>query len=284
MSRSKDPKAGNSPASQRRIFISYRRSDSAGYAGRLYDYLKNYFGGERIFFDVDTIRPGVNFEQKIATELDHSDAMLVMIGNQWLDARDSQGTRRLDDTHDYVRYEIETALGKNIEIIPILVQGTPMPSSGVLPGSISDLSMRNAVRLNDDHWSSDCRFLAEILKNTLDVSRSLKEQKIRRYRMVVFALFALVALLAVLNESLSLGDLGGQVLETFLALFVIVNVVLVTYLLASIKKELDRLSWIIIGIAILASLMISQGGYWTLGAAFMMVLEAGLLNFVQADE
>jgi hypothetical protein len=113
--------------------------------------LKNYFGDERIFFDVDTIRPGVNFEEKITGELDHSDAMLVMIGNQWLDARDPQGSRRLDEPHDYVRYEIETAFGKNIEIIPILVQGTPMRSSSVLPGSISDLAMHNAVRLNDDH-------------------------------------------------------------------------------------------------------------------------------------
>jgi hypothetical protein len=284
MSRSNDPKTKIPPASQRRIFISYRRSDSAGYAGRLYDYLKSYFGDERIFFDVDTIRPGVNFEEKITAELDHSDAMLVMIGNQWLDARDPQGNRRLDESHDYVRYEIETALGKNIEIIPILVQGTPMPSSGMLPGSISDLALRNAVRLNDDHWSSDCGFLAEILKNTLDVSRSLKEQTIRRYRMIVFALFVLAALLAVLNYTLSLPDLANQLLATALALVVIINVVLVTYLLGTIKKELDGLSWIIIGIAIAACLMIFRGGYWILGAAFMMVLEAGLLNFVQADE
>ncbi|MGE5375230.1 MAG: toll/interleukin-1 receptor domain-containing protein [Bacteroidota bacterium] len=283
MSRSKDTKTGARAATQRRIFISYRRSDSAGYAGRLYDYLKNYFGDERIFFDVDTIRPGVNFELKIAAELDRSDAMLVMIGNQWLDSRDPQGNRRLEEAHDYVRYEIETALGKNIEIIPVLLQGTPMPSSGALPGSISDLSLRNAVRLNDDHWSSDCRFLAEILKNTLEVSRSLKEQKIRRYRIVVFSLSVLVALLAVLR-SLYLGEQVDQILMTCLTLFVVVNVVLVTYLLATIKRELDRLSWIIIAIAILACLMISRGGYWTLGAAFMMVLEAGLLNFVQADE
>jgi hypothetical protein len=284
MSAAKDSKAETSPASQRRIFISYRRSDSAGYAGRLYDFLKSYFGEERIFFDVDTIRPGVNFEQNITSELDRSDAMLVMIGNQWLDSRDPQGNRRLDEPHDYVRYEIETALGKNIEIIPILVQGTPMPSASLLPGSISDLSMRNAVRLNDDHWNSDCRFLAEILKNTLDVSRSLKEQTIRRYRMIVFALFVLVALLAVLNYTLSLPDFANQVLATALTLLVIINVVLVTYLLGTIKKVLDRLSWVIIGIAILACLMIARGGYWILGAAFMMVLEAGLLNFVQADE
>jgi hypothetical protein len=284
MSRFKDAKKENQPVSQRRIFISYRRSDSAGYAGRLYDYLKSYFGDERIFFDVDTILPGANFEQKITAELDHSDAVLVMIGNQWLEARDPQGNRRLDEPHDYVRYEIETAIGKNIEIIPILVQATPMPSASMLPASISDLSVRNAVRLNDDHWSSDCRFLAGILKNTLDVSRSLKEQKIRRYRMVVFALFVLVALLAVLNYTLSLPDLATQVLTTTLTLLVIINVVLVTYLLSTIKRELDGLSWIIIGIAIMACLMIARGGYWTLGAAFMMVLEAGLLNFVQADE
>jgi ABC-type enterobactin transport system permease subunit len=126
--------------------------------------------------------------------------------------------------------------------------------------------------------------LAGILKNSLHVSSSLKERKIRRYRIIVFALFVLVAFFVVLNEALSLPEVGDHILSTSLTLLVLVNVVLVTYLLGNIKKELDRLSWIIIGIAVTACLMIANGGYWTLGAAFMMVLEAGLLNFVQADE
>lgn len=100
--------------SNKRILISYRRSDSAGHAGRLHDYLKNYFGSDRLFFDVDTIEVGANFEQKIATELDNSDAVLVLIGNHWLNAQSVDGNRRLDDPKDYVRLEGETALGKDI--------------------------------------------------------------------------------------------------------------------------------------------------------------------------
>ncbi|MGE5463460.1 MAG: toll/interleukin-1 receptor domain-containing protein [Syntrophothermus sp.] len=280
----KNPTTEKAPVSQKRIFISYRRSDSAGHAGRLYDYLKNYFGAERIFFDADTIRPGANFEQKISDELDRSEAMLALIGNQWLDSKDKDGNRRLESAHDYVRFEVETALAKNIQLIPVLLQGTQMPSPGMLPETLGGLSMHNAIRLNDDHWNSDCKLLAEIIKSTLNISRSIQERKIRRYRIIVFVLFALVTLLAVLNQVLNIDyDPWGRLLTNFLTLFVIVNVALVTYLLGNIKKELDRLSWIIIGVAIVACLMIAQGGYWTLAAAFMMVLEAGLLNFVEAD-
>ena len=150
--------------SNKRIFISYRRSNSAGHAGRLHDYLKDYFGDQRLFFDVDTIEAGVNFEDKINSELDNSDAVLVLIGNQWLDAKGADGKRRLDDLQDYVRLEVQTALGKDISVIPILLQGAQMPSGGDLPESLRDLAMRNAVKLNDDHWHSDCNLLAGILK------------------------------------------------------------------------------------------------------------------------
>ena len=278
--------------SQKRIFISYRRSDSAGHAGRLYDYLKNYFGDERIFFDVDTIRPGVNFEQKISDELDNSEAMLVLIGNQWLDSSDKEGNRRLDNPHDYVRFEVETALGKNITAIPILLQGVQMPSANVLPDTLYDLSRRNAIRLNDDHWNSDCNFIAGILRNALNVSRSLQAQKIRRYSFVVFALSALVALLAILSQNIrdpgfssySFERLPFVTVKILLLVLGIINVALVTYLLGNLKKELDRLSWVIISIAILGSVLIAWGPTTNIWASVTMVFVAGLLNFVQPDE
>ena len=273
--------------SQKRIFISYRRSDSAGYAGRLYDYLKNYFGRGRIFFDVDTIQAGVNFEQKINTELDNSDAVLVLIGNQWLDCKDKAGNRRLDDPHDYVRLEVATALGKNIVVIPILLQGAQMPSGNVLPDTLYDLSRRNAIRLNDDHWNSDCNLLAGVLKNALNISRSLKERKIRRYRVIVFALAALVTLLALLTQSFFADSFSliGVLIKTLLTLFVVINVALVTYLLGNIRnEELDRLSWTIISIAILGSFLVSFGGSLTIWSAVVMVFLAGLLNFVESGE
>lgn len=270
----------------KRIFISYRRSDSSGHAGRLYDYLKNYFGGERIFFDVDTIKPGTNFEQRISNELDHSEAVLVLIGNQWLDSKDQQGNRRLDHLHDYVRFEVETALNKNIPVIPVLVQGTHMPSPDVLPEPLKDLSGRNAIRLNDDHWSSDCSLLAGILKNSLHVSRSLKERKIRRYRLTVFVLSALVTLLTVVFQMYSSdsSDPLYLALSLIFGLAVVGNVALVTYLLGNIKTELDRLSWAIISIAILGAVAVAWVGQSSVWIPVTMFLVAGLLNFVEPDE
>jgi hypothetical protein len=270
---------------QKRIFISYRRSDSSGHAGRLYDYLKSYFGGERIFFDVDTIKPGTNFEQRINSELDNSEAMLVLIGDQWLESKDKEGNRRLDHPHDYVRFEVETALNKNISVIPILLQGTHMPPRNVLPDTLQDLSRRNAIRLNDDHWYSDCKLLAGILKNVLKVSRSVKERKIRRYRLVVFVLSALVTLLTILFQFYSFENSILQfVLGPLLGLSVIINVALVTYLLGNIKKELDRLSWAIISFAILGTITVAWEEPLRIWAPVMMILVAGLLNFVEPDE
>jgi hypothetical protein len=268
----------------KRIFISYRRSDASGHAGRLYDYLKNYFGDERIFFDVDTIQAGTNFEQKINSELDDSEVMLVLIGNQWLESKDQEGHRRLEQPLDYVRVEVESALKKNIAVIPILLQGTHMPSPNVLPEPLQDLSMRNAVRLNDDHWVSDCNLLAGILKNTLHVSRSLKERKIRRYRLIVFALSAIVTLLIVSFYSFQFSELVFRVLGLVVGLTVVGNVALVTYLLGNIKKELDRLSWAIIGIAILGAIIVAWASDFSIWVSVMMILVAGLLNFVEPDE
>lgn len=271
---------------QKRIFISYRRSDAAGHAGRLYDYLKDYFGSGRLFFDVDTIQAGTNFEQKINTELDNSDAVLVLIGNQWLDVKDKDGNRRLDDLHDYVRLEVETALRKNIMVIPILLQGAQMPSSTALPETLADLSRYNAIRLNDDHWKSDSNLLAGVLKNALNVPRSLKEKTIRRYRFIVFILSALATLLSIISSiylANSSPTLLGLVVR-ILSFLPIVNVALVTYLLGNIKKSLDRLSWTIIGVAILGGVMAALGGTLTPWVPAMMILVAGLLNFVEPDE
>jgi hypothetical protein len=216
-----------------------------------------------------------------------------------MDSKDKDGNRRLDNPHDYVRFEVETALGKNTLVIPILLQGVQMPSANALPETLYDLSRRNAIRLNDDHWTSDCNLLAGILKNALNVSRSLKERKIRRYSLIVFVLSALAALLAILFQLyppdsfyerplgpiVLFGLIGLNILLTYLLpISVISNVALVTYLLGNLKKELDRLSWVIISVAIFGGVMIAWGAQLTIWAALMMMLVAGLLNFVQPDE
>ena len=271
---------------KKRIFISYRRSDSAGHAGRLYDYLKEYFGEDRIFFDVDTIKPGADFEQKIKSELDNSTVVLVLIGNQWLGIKDTSGNKRLDDPHDYVRLEVETALNKEFTVIPVLLQGVSMPSGNELPEPVYDLSRRNAIKLSDEHWNSDLRLLTAILKNALGISGSLKDQRIKRYRQIVFILSILGATLSIANNFIFAGS--PTILRTavkFLYLVILAgNTVFVTYLLVNMKRELDRLGGIIISTAVIALMFVAWGGSLASFTPIPLLIVAWLVNFVEPDQ
>ena len=104
------------------IFISYRREDSCAYAGRLYDHLIEQFGKDRVFMDVDSIEPGVDFVEVLQNTVSSCDVLIAVIGQHWLTAADTEG-RRLDHPEDFVRVEISTALSRNVRVIPALVAG-----------------------------------------------------------------------------------------------------------------------------------------------------------------
>ena len=112
-----------------KLFISYRRDDSAGYSGRVHDHLQREFGSNLLFMDVDSIPLGVNFNKVLVEEVAKCDVLLAVIGPDWLDARDEKGHRRLDNPDDFVRIEIGTALKRGIPVIPILLQGTRVPKA-----------------------------------------------------------------------------------------------------------------------------------------------------------
>ena len=137
------------------VFISYRRDDSAGHTGRLSDTLTKRLGDGQIFMDLDGIRPGADFLERIDKTLAACQAMLVVIGRRWLTASRA-GARRLDDPHDVVRREIATALERGLEIIPVLVDGAAMPHADELPADLSPLASRNAIEITDSRWSYDC--------------------------------------------------------------------------------------------------------------------------------
>ena len=118
----------------KRIFISYRRDDSAGHTGRVFDRLRGEFGQDALFMDVDAIPLGANFVQVLRAEVAKCDVLLAIIGPAWLDARDDDGNRRLDNPIDFVRVEIATALQRDIPVIPILLDGTRMPKLPTLAG------------------------------------------------------------------------------------------------------------------------------------------------------
>ncbi len=103
------------------VFISYRREDSAAYAGRLFDILSAEFGPQNTFMDVDDIKGGDNFTTVIDRSLDVSDALLAVIGSRWLTVTEQNGGRRLDNPSDFVRVEIAKALERGIRVIPVLV-------------------------------------------------------------------------------------------------------------------------------------------------------------------
>jgi TIR domain len=138
-----------------RLFLSYRREDTAGYAGRLSDGLITRFGRSQVFRDIDAIPPGVNFVKGTDDAIAACDYVLLLIGNNWLSATTTAGDRRLDDPDDFVRREIEAAIKGDVPIIPILVEGARMPTAAELPPTIATLTYFNALELADTRWDYD---------------------------------------------------------------------------------------------------------------------------------
>jgi hypothetical protein len=144
------------------VFISYRRDDSAGFAGRLTDALEQRLGAGTVFRDVDDIQPGADFEAVIARGLDQVRAVLVVIGPGWLDAS-ADGQRRLDRADDFVRREVEQALASGKPVVPVLVGGAAMPAANALPVALRGLANRQALVLGDASWSADLARLEAVL-------------------------------------------------------------------------------------------------------------------------
>jgi hypothetical protein len=150
-----------------RIFISYRREDARGYAGRLQGDLSRRYTSEAVFRDIE-IPPGVDFAEHIIGLIDNCNVVLVMIGNGWLNARDNEGARRLDKDGDWVRLEIERALARSdVEVIPVLVDGARLPPREELPPSLAGLRRLNAFELSDRRWDYDVNELGRYLDAAL---------------------------------------------------------------------------------------------------------------------
>ncbi len=129
------------------IFICYRRDDSAYVTGHINDRLRREFGDESIFTDVDRIALGVDFRTTLDRMVSECQILLAVIGEHWLTVRNREGELRLQDPTDFVRIEIESALQRNIPVIPLLVEGTKMPPKADLPDSLQDFAFRNGTKI-----------------------------------------------------------------------------------------------------------------------------------------
>lgn len=158
------------------IFISYRRGDSAGHTGRLFDALRNRFGSESVFRDIDNLEPGIDFIEALDNALDKCDALLVVIGDKWTSTTESHG-RRLDQSDDFVRTEVAKALERNVRVIPVLVADAKMPRAEELPKDLHALVRRNAIELSDTRWDYDVNRLCDTLARVLGDSEQAATDK-----------------------------------------------------------------------------------------------------------
>lgn len=195
-----------------KIFISYRRDDSSGHAGRLFDHMADHFGNEHIFMDVDTIQPGEDFRRAIENAVGSCDVVLVMIGRQWLTITDAQGRRRLEDPSDFVRAEVASALiNPKVRVIPVLIQGARMPGASDLPDDLRELAYRNATELSDNRFQFDADRLIAVIEHPggRPVKKGTKKSSQKFGPMQYGSVFLGIAVIALLFWAVQFGGLGG---------------------------------------------------------------------------
>src|SRR5262249_29740154 len=133
------------------IFISYRREDTGGHAGRLCDRLTARFGGDRVFMDIQDIHPGQNFATSIEETMATCDCVIAVIGPRWVETVQ----KRAQSGEDFVRHEIGAALKRHVTIVPVLVGGARMPAAADLPAELAELSFLNALEIRDERFDRD---------------------------------------------------------------------------------------------------------------------------------
>lgn len=190
-----------------RIFISYRRDDAAGDAGRLADHLLRRFGAGCVFLDIDTVDPGTDFVRVLHASLQETAVMLVVIGPRWVSLRSATGARRLDDPNDFVRLEVERALARGIPVVPVLVQGATLPRKDELPPPLVPLVTRQVFAIDHAEFHADAERLCDRLAPTIDAGETRLPALVRRWWPVA----AVVAVLAVaLIAYLAVRTRGGE--------------------------------------------------------------------------
>lgn len=138
-----------------KVFICYRREETAAHAGRLYDAMVARFGERNVFMDVD-IAPGVDFVERITEVVSGCLVLILVMGPSWATVEDEEGNPRIADPDDFVRLEVETALRRpDVTPIPVLVAGARMPKREELPQELRPIARRNALELSDARWAYD---------------------------------------------------------------------------------------------------------------------------------
>ncbi len=179
-----------------KVFLSYRREETAGHAGRLYDELAERLGPGNVFMDVD-LAPGIDFVERITTAVDGCRALLVVMGPRWATGAAADGRPRIADPEDFVRLEVETALrSPTVTVTPVLVGGARMPPPEQLPDALRPLARRNAIELSYQRWRFDVGRLLDTIAGLLGARRPAPVSRVGPAQVAEgSALAAVVALL-----------------------------------------------------------------------------------------
>ena len=185
-----------------RIFINFRRDDSAYPAGWLYDRLAARYGNAQVFNHVEANDPGDGHIAAFTEAVGSCEVLLALIGPQWLDLTDPHGKRLLEDPNDYVRLEIEAALEQEVVLIPVLVDGAELPQVEELPHTLAPIARRRALELRSERIKADTNVLFRAVDKIVLARR-------RRIRRVLIAAGAACAALAAVLVIIFGGDDGG---------------------------------------------------------------------------
>jgi len=188
----------------KRVFISYRREDTGAAAGRLYDRLLRLLPRSYVFYDVNTIRGGEEFETKTLSEIARSDVALIFIGKNWLEPAQSSNKPRIWEPKDYVRAEVRAALARPMLVIPILVGGARIPRAEEIPEDVRALIKKNALLLTHENFDADAE---NILVTILGGSRAntIWDRKRWAWVKIVYACGGVLAVSALML----IGSLGS---------------------------------------------------------------------------
>lgn len=166
-----------------RIFISYRRQDTAAWAGRIRDRLIREFDARNIFMDVDGIAAGSDFTKVLNDRISDTDVFICLIGRNWTDGTEADGTRRLDNPNDFVRLEVAGALANdNVQFLPVLVDGARMPLETQLPEGLRALARRQGLEIRHEKFALDAGELVRAIRREPTVEPLPKEDAERKAR------------------------------------------------------------------------------------------------------
>ncbi len=215
------------------IFISYRKDDSKWNTQLLYDRLSHYFSPRAIFKDFNTIKPGEDYRQVIGGALKKCHVLLVIIGKNWLNSKDERGLQRLQNPEDLLRIEIETALSRNIRVVPILFDNITMPSKEMLPETLWPLALRQSLQVTETNFDYDIKHLAEAIKNRHidEGNTSPVLYKIFRYRIL------LMILICTLLVAVTTGIFGIHVLRFQYIAIAGLSLLVISMLILSLLKS-----------------------------------------------